>query len=46
MEQWADSNGTGQGYVSNLLVGRRSNATLERKIERFIEKHLSNINAA
>jgi hypothetical protein len=46
MELWANANDTTQGYVSNLLAGRRSNDALERKIERFTERHLKNIEAA
>jgi hypothetical protein len=41
MDQWAQKEGTTQGYVSNLLVGRRSNEALERKIDAFAAKHLT-----
>lgn len=40
MDQWARKEGSTQGYVSNLLVGRRHDAALLRKIDAFAEKHL------
>ncbi len=40
MAAWAEAEGTTQGYVSNLLAGRRTNDALNRKIDRFTERHV------
>lgn len=40
MSEWAEAEGTVQGYVSNLLAGRRVNESLNKKIDAFTQKHL------
>lgn len=48
MDEWATSQRpkVAQGYVSNVLTGRRSNPDLERKIDAFAAKHLERTVAA
>lgn len=41
MAEWAGREGVTQGYVSNLLSGRRENELLDRKIDAFAVKHLT-----
>jgi len=41
MSEWAASEGTTQGYVSNLLSGRRVSDVLNKKIDAFTAKHLA-----
>ncbi len=41
MEEWAESEGSTQGYVSNLLSGRRTSDALNRRIDAFAERHLA-----
>lgn len=43
MEQWAKREGVTQGYVSNVLSGRRTNDLLDKKIAAFTEKQLRNV---
>lgn len=40
MDQWARKHGSTQGYVSNLLVGRRENPKLLAKADAFAERYL------
>ena len=40
MDAWATDHQTSQGYVSNLLSGKRTNPELVKKIDAFAEKHL------
>lgn len=41
MDDWAKKHGSTQGYVSNLLAGRKSNEGLLKKVDAFAAKHLS-----
>lgn len=39
--QWAEKRGITQPYLSMILSGVRSNAVIERKIDRFIRSKLN-----
>lgn len=41
MSDWAAREGVTQGYVSNLLAGRRTHEVLNKRIDHFTEKHLA-----
>jgi hypothetical protein len=45
MSQWATKEGVTQGYVSNLLAGRRTHDVLNKKIDDFTEKHVGKVAA-
>lgn len=40
MSQWAVKHGVTQGYVSNLLAGRRVQEELNKEIDAFTQKYL------